>query len=448
MTPLRKAVVWIARSSFRAFTIIFLLGFSVRVFFLAQVPEGRILPHDRWEDTAIATALVERGEFADPYMLPTGPTAHLPPLVPGLLAFFWGLFGMGLAGGYAARLFSIAAFSALYALVPWFGGKLGVGKEAGVLGGIVGSLIVVGGGNGEEITGILIGLLAIGFLRRWTSGLGSFVSSFSLGAGCGAAYHLQPALLPVVLGWMIFELWWSKDTRKWPLSGIMVLGMVVACVPWGWRNYTVFNEIIFIRSNLGLELRMGNWDGATGDLEKTVRPVEEYQHPRTNAVEARLVQELGEAEYMRRAKTEALQWIRANPFQFSRLTVSRIAQFWVGPFHRPRAALAITALTILAFGGAWYSFPRMTPPQRAALMMPLICYPLVYYVVIFMPRYRWPLTWILLLLAGAAVWHWLGAMRIPASASPSRGARTGFVPKPKLDEQVLPGGGSAPHANR
>jgi len=48
--------------------------------------------------------------------------------------------------------------------------------------------------------------------------------------------------------------------------------------------------------------------------------------------------------------------------------------------------------------------------------MPLVCYPLVYYVVIYMPRYRWPLDWILLLLAGAAVWRWL-EMRVRAIGS-------------------------------
>ncbi|MCK5651871.1 MAG: hypothetical protein KAJ42_10855, partial [Gemmatimonadetes bacterium] len=380
----------------RAFIIIFLLGFSIRVFFLTQVPERRILPNDRMEDTAIATSMLEGGGFADPYMIPTGPTAHLPPLVPGILALFWGLFGMGLAGGYAARLFSITAFSALYALVPWFGGKLGLGREAGVLGGIVGSLIVVGGGNGEEVAGIFIGLMAIVFLRRWTSGLGSFGGSFLIGAASGAAFHLQPALLPVVLGWMIFELWWSRDRRKWLLSGVMVLGMVVACAPWGWRNYTAFNEVFFIRGNLGLELRMGNHEGATGALEKNMRAPEEYRHPRTNPVEARLIQELGEAEYMRRAKAEAVDWITGNPWEFIKLTASRSIQFWVGPLHEPGKALAITALTILALLGAWRALPKMTNPQRAALLTPLICYPLVYYVVIYMPRYRVPLDWILL----------------------------------------------------
>jgi drug/metabolite transporter (DMT)-like permease len=411
MTPLRTAVTWMARSPVRAFIVIFLLGFSIRVFFLTKVPERHLLPHDRWEDTAIATSLVERGQFADPYMIPTGPTAHLPPLVPGVLALMWSVFGMGLAGGYAAYLFSISAFSALYALLPWFGGKFGPGREAGVLGGIVGALIVLRPGNGEELAGILLGLLAIAFLRRWTRGLGSFGASFLLGAACGVAYHLQPVLLPVVLGWMAFELWWSRDRRKWYLSGVLALGMAIACVPWAWRNYTVFNEVYFIRSDLGLELRMGNYDGAVGDIEK-IAAWEEFRHPRIHAGEARLVQELGEAEYMRQAKSEAVDWIKTHPGKFLGLTVSRTTQFWLGPFHRPWTALAVTGLTILALLGAWRSLPAMTPPQRGALMIPLIGYPLVYYAVIYMPRYRIPLDWILLLLAGAAVWRWLNGREV------------------------------------
>ena len=405
ITPLRTAVTWMARSPARSFIVIFLLGFSIRVVLLAQVPERRILPNDRWEDTATATSLVERGQFADPYLIPTGPTAHLPPFVPGILALCWSLFGMGLAGGYAVYLFSITAFSTLYALVPWFGGKLGLSREAGVLGGVVGSLIVVGPGNGEEVAGIIIGLLAIVFLRRWTSGLGSIGGSLLLGAACGVAFHLQPVLLPVVLGWMIFELWWCRDRRKWLLLGVIVLGMVIACVPWGWRNYRVFNEVFFIRSNLGLELRMANHEGAVGAID--AMDPQEYQHPRAKVEEAQLVLELGEAEYMRRAKVEAVDWIRANPGKFLGLTTSRLTQFWFGPMYRPGTALLVTALTILALLGAWASLPAMTHPQRAALLMPLIFYPLIYYVVAYMPRYRVPLDWILLLLAGTVVWRWL-----------------------------------------
>ena len=44
----------------------------------------------------------------------------------------------------------------------------------------------------------------------------------------------------------------------------------------------------------------------------------------------------------------------------------------------------------------------MTVPQRAALLIPLATYPLVYYVVGYEPRYRQPLDGLLLLLAAAA----------------------------------------------
>jgi hypothetical protein len=82
-------------------------------------------------------------------------------------------------------------------------------------------------------------------------------------------------------------------------------------------------------------------------------------------------------------------------------------------------ALAVTGLTILALFGALRSLPAMSVPQRVALVIPLICYPLAYYIVIYMPRYRIPLDWILLLLAGAAVWHWLeGRQRTAISRSP------------------------------
>jgi hypothetical protein len=162
-----------------------------------------------------------------------------------------------------------------------------------------------------------------------------------------------------------------------------------------------------LRGNLGLELRMGNHEGATGHLEKNVRDIKEYQHPRSNPAEARLIQELGEAEYMRRAKAEAVDWITANPLDFLALTASRTTQFWLGPLHQPWIAVAVTTLTILALFGAWYSLPGMTLPQRAAVLAPLICYPLAFYVIIHMPRYRVPLDWILLLLAGGWVWHWI-----------------------------------------
>lgn len=100
------------------------------------------------------------------------------------------------------------------------------------------------------------------FLRRWTRKEPSRLGSILLGIGSGVAFHVQPALVLVVLGWLVFELWWRRRLRPWAQAGLVTLGMILACLPWGWRTYRTFDAVFFVRSNLGLELRMGNHDGA------------------------------------------------------------------------------------------------------------------------------------------------------------------------------------------
>ena len=103
-----------------------------------------------------------------------------------------------------------------------------------------------------------------------------------------------------------------------------------------------------------------------------------------------------------------MAWIRAHPTESIWLIARRFANLWVGPQHRPvEDALDVLALTVLAIVGAWRSFPRITIPQRAAFLIPLVTYPLIYYIVAYMPRYRIPIDWILYILAGAAVWSWI-----------------------------------------
>jgi hypothetical protein len=219
--------------------------------------------------------------------------------------------------------------------------------------------------------------------------------------------HLQPALLTVVLGCLAFELWWGRRRPRRAYLVVFVLGVLLACLPWAWRNYTKLGALVFIRSNFGLELRMGNNPGALATFEEMDASGGRYFHPRVNFTEARKVQDLGEVAYMRGAQREAVAWIISHPADFIRLTLRRIANIWVGPIHRPVGIPAVLALTVLALVGLWRSFPALSIPQRAALIIPLATYPLVYYFVGYMPSYRMPIDWILLMLAGAAVWHWL-----------------------------------------
>jgi hypothetical protein len=205
---------------------------------------------------------------------------------------------------------------------------------------------------------------------------------------------------------MLFELWWSKNARKWIHTFLMMLAIVLACLPWTWRNYSTFNAVFFIRSNLGLELRMGNHDGAYPAME-VMDAHQEHIHPRTHFSEARKLKEIGEIAYMNEALEDALTWIKSNPGEFTRLTGLRILHIWFGPLHNPQKAIMTSALTLLAFLGLTFSWKKLSIPQRASILIPLVTFPMIYYLVAYMPRYRVPIDWILFLLSGSAIWYWI-----------------------------------------
>jgi hypothetical protein len=243
------------------------------------------------------------------------------------------------------------------------------------------------------------------FVARWTSAPpngGNRPAAFGLGIACGVAFHVQPALLTVVLGFLVFEVLWTRSRQSRVTTLITALGMVIACLLWGWRNYTTFDAVFFVRSNFGLELRMGNHPGADAAMEVMDR-LRNHQHPRATEAEAAKVQAMGEVPYMRAAGREALDWMRANPAKTAGLTARRIAYWWLGPLYDPARAIVTTLLTLLALAGFGWWWSRLTVPQRAALAIPLLTFPLVYYVVAYMPRYRQPVDWLFYLLAGAAV---------------------------------------------
>ncbi len=401
-------------ASWCAFLFVFLVHFGVQGLLLTRVPERGVRPHTRWEVPAVAMALYERGEFADPYCLPTGPTAHMPPFQPALIAAVYHLLGPTLAAGYVLWLIAIAFYACMYAMLPWLGDRLGLGWRAGIVGGLVGALIPRWPGYVEGLAAVALGLMLVAFLRRWQAGGATSPGSLALGLAIGASFHVSPSLLPVALGLVAFELVWLRQPRRWRWAALTLLGMTVACVPWTVRNYRQLGGLFFIRSNFGLELRMGNHAGAGPTLELSALGGTE-RHPRTNEAEARAVQQLGELEYMRHAGREAAAWIRSHPLVFLRLTSLRIAQFWLGTLDALPYSLWTGLLTLLGALGAWRVMPRLSTPQRAAILIPLVTYPLVYYVVGYEARYRQPVDGLALLLAavglGASALHSGGKIR-------------------------------------
>jgi 4-amino-4-deoxy-L-arabinose transferase-like glycosyltransferase len=367
----------------------------------------------------VALSLLRTGEFANPYLIPTGPTAHPAPLAPALLALVYNAFGITAAAGYARALTGIASHSALYALLPCIGDRLGFGRQAGIIAGAVCALIPLEG-LGEALgigatahASLAFAFLTTAFLRRWTTQQPAACRSLLLGLACGAAFHLLPPLLLVVLGYLGFELWRNPRRRQWLLSACVVAGAVLACAPWTWRNYMALHGLFFVRSNFGLELRIANHPGAAADIEVTLARAGTLRHPSENLAEAQLVRDLGEAEYNRRARREALSWIREHPAEFARLTLLRFLHFWCGPLRYPWLAAIFTSVTVLAILGLRRTLPALDAPHRAALLIPLAAFPLVYYVVSYVAHYPAPLAWLLLLPAGAEIHHLLDRGHAP-----------------------------------
>ncbi len=402
------------RSYCRICIIIFLLAFCARAYMLTLVPERYIQPESRWEMGAVAISLVETGQFGDPYCLPTGPTSHLPPMYPFILSLIYRVLGLTLAAGYTDWMIRITAGAIVLGMLPFVGDRFGLGSRAGIIGGFANVFIFEWPGHGEALTALFMILLLLAHQSRWKQKKSGFAASLFLGITWGLAFHIQPALLTVFIGCLIYELWIRQKQRSRLPAVVIILGIVLACSPWTWRNYTTFDTLLFIRGNFGLELRMGNHPGAVASIE-VMDVINEGAHPRVHESEARKVQEWGEAEYMRRAGQEGFLWIRTHPGEFARLCMSRVAHVWFGPLHRPAMAGLFTLMTLLAVLGLVCKLTSLDMHQRAVILIPLITYPCVYYFVPFMIRYRMPLNWLFFLLAGAAVDHLFWRSKVPQS---------------------------------
>src|SRR5579862_705649 len=400
-----------------AFFVIFALSFAIRFTLLIHY-RGDITTVG--EAPRIAMALVTKGEFADPYIVPTGPTAHTTPFFPFVLAAVYKIFGPGFAGQFVRCLIIITGYSALYALYPTFAAAFGFPFEAGLLTGFLSALLPakrsfeVFRAWEEPWVAMSLGLILILTFRRYRSGDRDLKGAIILGLCWGAALYIGFAIAAVLAGLLLVDVVSHRSVGALRDAVVIVLIAFGVMSPWLLRNHEQLHGWTLMRDNLGLELRFSNRDYAHAAAERNAAdPHSDGLHPSFSVSEAERVKAMGELEYNRSELHLTEDWIERDPEDFARLTAERIGYFWLGPMEHKFELLFTSFYTLLGLAGLGMMRQRVGEIQFRMWCTVFFFYPLLYYCVQYIPRYRVSIDWMIWLSAGLLVWS-LFENKLPA----------------------------------
>ena len=344
----------------------------------------------------IGRAVATGQGFSDPFEGHTGPTAWEPPLYPYLIAAVFKITGVYTHASALILLSINSFFSALTCIPIFLIAKKCFSEKVALWSGWLWALlpsVMYWCTRWVWETSLAALLLAILFwitlqLEETRGAKLWIVYGVLWGIAALTNTSLLAFLLPSGL-WAWYRRY-KKQAESLPQVALASLLFMVTISPWLVRNYETFGKFIFIRSNFGAELRLGNGPFADGTWMQ-------WLHPSQNIVELRRYQQMGELTYVAVRKREAMEFIRASYPRFARISVKRFIYYWGGlPRSSKIAALApfknslFLASSVLAFWGLGRALRRHRPGAWLFLWL-LFTYPTIYYFVFPHPRYRHPI---------------------------------------------------------
>jgi hypothetical protein len=349
-----------------------------------------------WEMGRIGRSLAEGAGFGNPFNQPTGPTAWEPPLYPFLIGGVFRLFGVYSTASAVVLLTLNSVASALTCVPIFLMAKRSFGERVAVWSSWAWALlppVMYWCTRWVWETSLAALLLAVLF---WLTlefeemeGLGAWARYGVLWGIAALTNTSLLSFLPVSGLWV----WYRRSRRgKSSVAGLGLAALLfLACLsPWLYRNYRTFGRFVFLRSNFGAELRLGNGPGADGTWMQ-------YLHPTQNASAMRRYRELGELDYVAERKQQAIEFIRADYARFAWLSLKRFIYYWGGlPRLAENPALApfknslFLASSVLCFWGLGRALRKRKPGAWLFFWL-IAAYPTVYYLVFPHPRYRHPI---------------------------------------------------------
>jgi 4-amino-4-deoxy-L-arabinose transferase-like glycosyltransferase len=198
-----------------------------------------------------------------------------------------------------------------------------------------------------------------------------------LGAYCGFVSLFNPALILTVAGVVGLSILMlgRSHSMSWKHVAFAACTFLLIFSAWPVRNARVFHAFVPLRTAVGLDVWMGNHDGATGYLDEELFPT-------FNPAELAAYKREGEIAYTRGKMHVAEGWMRAHPREFAALTARRFARFWLGSGTRGGPALfwIYATLTTLLGGLGWWLLWRRDRALAMLFAVPLVLFPLPYYI--------------------------------------------------------------------
>ena len=387
-----------ARTSFFwMFVIAFLLRFGYIL--IAHTYKFKTLDNNfsfGFEMGRIGRAIATGQGFANPFDGITGPTAWEPPLYPYLIAGVFRITGVYTHASALILLTINSIFSALTSIPIFLIARKCFSEKVAVWTAWMWALlpsVMFWCTRWVWETSLAALLMAVIFwLTLYLEVANGYRPWICYGVLWGVAALTNTSLLAFLPASGLWAWYRRARTQKKSIAGVVLASLFFAATisPWLVRNYETFGKFIFIRSNFGAELRLGNGPGATGIWMQ-------WLHPTQDPLELRRYARLGEVAYVAARKREALDFIRADYVRFAWISVKRFIYYWGGlprlsqiPALAPFKNSVFLASTVLAFWGLGRALRKRQHGAWLFLWL-ILSYPTIYYFVFPHPRYRHPI---------------------------------------------------------
>ena len=377
---------------------------AIRLVVMAFVYTDRLDPaRDHWtfgwETGRVARSIAAGQGFSSPYPEPTGPTTLIPPVYTYLVAGVFELLGIYSPSSALAMLTLNDLFSSLTCLSVFFIALRVFGPSAAVWAGWIWAFFPWAVALANEtvwdttLTTLLFSLVVLATLHLERST--SVRAWLGYGALWGIAALTDPAVLsslPFIGAWVWLR-HWRRGENSTSVAVAASLVFLAVTAPWIWRCSRTYGRFVGFRGGVGLEVLVGNSDDTSTPSNFKVLPGD-------NSTEMEKVRTLGEPAYMAEKQHEAMEVIEREPLRFAGLTLRRTLYTWTGLWDFPPrwslngtglpSVLCCSFVSLLALAGLYRAI-RDRRDGAIALVIPLIFFPVVYYLTHSDARYRHPI---------------------------------------------------------